>query len=360
MLEVVTAQSYAMRHGIKTLFFLFTFFTLIGCSRLPISSRNGKLYTIAFYNTEKLFDTQNDPKANDDAFTPDGAMQWTEERYKQKLKNIATVIANIGGENGPAIIGLAEVENRQVVEDLLNTSPLRKLGYSIVHHEMPDEQGLDLALLYKPKVFKPTSTQSIEIDFKGRDFASRDILQVKGEFRGELVTLYVNHWPARTRTRRGKQDDSRAREAAAALHAEIEKQQATDPNAHIIVLGDFDVEPRSAAMQQVLKATGRPNPAYNKELFNTHYLSYVNGLGSYHYRGDFQMLDQILISKSLIDEKGPLEYVKGSAGIYSPVLIKYTFGKYKEAPISTFTGSRYVGGYSDHFPVYIQVRKSKN
>ncbi|CAM3756908.1 endonuclease/exonuclease/phosphatase family protein [Pontibacter korlensis] len=348
-----------MRHGFKTLLLFFTILTLSGCSRLPMSSQKGKLYTLAFYNTEKFFDTKNDPKTDDDAFTPDGEMQWTEEKYKLKLNNIASVIAGIGGDNGPAIIGLCEIENRQVLQDLLDTVPLRKHGYNIIHQDMNDRQGLDVALFYKPKVFKPTSTQYISIDFKEKGFRSRDILQVKGELRGELVTIYVNHWPARTPTRRGRQDDSRLHAAAAALRQEINKQQKIDPNAKVIVMGDFDTEPRSDVMQKTLNATGRPNPAFKEELFNTHYLSYVNGLGSYVSRGDFQMLDQIMISKSFIDPQSGLEYVRGSAKIHDPVNIKFTLGKYKEAPRSTFNGNLYSGGYSDHFPVYIQVRRVK-
>lgn len=355
----MTAQSYAMRHGFKTLFLFFTFLTLIGCSKLPITSKKDKLYTVAFYNTEKLFDTKDNPKTNDDPFTPEGEMNWTEERYKQKLNNIAAVIAGIGGDNGPAIIGLGEIENRQVLDDLLATSPLRKLGYNVIHKDMDDPQGLDIALLYKPKIFKPTSTQYLKINFKDKNYTSRDILQVKGDLQGELVTIYINHWPPRSRSRRGRQDESRLHAAAATLRQEIEKQQKADPNAKIIVLGDFDAEPRSSVMQQTLKATGRPDPAYNKELFNTHYMAYVNGLGSYTYRGDFQMLDQVIISKSLIGPEQGLEYVRGSAKIYDPVNIKYTLGKFKEAPKSTYSGSVHLGGYSDHFPVFIQLRKQK-
>ncbi len=346
-----------MRYGIKTLFFFFTILTLIGCAKMPVTSKKGRLHTIAFYNTEKLYDTKDDPQTNDDPYTPNGEMNWTQERYELKLKNIATVIAGIGGDNGPAIIGLAEVENRQVLEDLINTPPLRKLGYKIIHQDMKDEQGLDIALLYKPKVFKPTATDYIKIDFKERNYSSRDILQVKGELQGELVTLYVNHWPPRGRSRRGRQDESRLQAAAATLRQAIDKQQKADPNVRIIAIGDYDAEPRSAVMQQTLKATGRPNPAYQEELFNTHYISFVNGLGSYVYRGDFQMLDQVLVSKSLIDPKEGLEYVRGSAKIYDPVTIKYTLGKFKEAPKSTFSGRSYLGGYSDHFPVFIQVRR---
>lgn len=348
-----------MHHGFKTLLLLFTVLTLAGCSSIPIASKRGKLQTIAFYNTEKLFDTKDDPETNDDPFTPDGEMEWTEERYRLKLQNIATVIAGIGGKNGPDIIGLSEVENRQVVDDLLNTPPLRRAGYNVIHQEMNDEQGLDLALLYKPKAFKPVSVEFIKINFQESGYTSRDILQVKGELQGELVTIYVNHWPARGRARSSKRDDQRLQAAATTLRQEIDKQQKVDHNAKIIVMGDFDVEPNASVLEKTLNFTGRPDPAYPTELFNTHYLLFVNGRGSYAYQGDFQMLDQIMVSKSMIGPKEGLEYVRGSAKIYNPVAIKYTLGRYRESPKGTYSGTVYRGGYSDHFPVFIQVRRSR-
>lgn len=348
-----------MHHGIKTIFLFFTLILLVGCSRSPISSQKGRLYTIAFYNTEKLFDSKNDPQTADDAYTPTGDREWTEERYNLKLKNIASVIAGIGGKGGPAIVGLAEVENKQVVEDLINTNPLKKFDYSVIHHDMPDEQGLDVALIYQPKHFKPTYTQAIPVNFNNGSYKSRDILQVKGELRGELVTFYVTHWPPRTRTRAGKQDESRLRSAARTLRQEIDQQQAADENSKIIVLGDFDAEPDAAVMKEVLNATGRPDPSHKKELFNTHYLSFVNGAGTYANEGDFKVLDQILISKALLNDEPGLQYVRGSAGIHTPNFSKFLFGKYKDTPNRTFSGNLYLGGYSDHFPVYIQLRRKR-
>lgn len=246
-----------MRNGIKTLLLFFTLSTLLSCSRLPSISSKGKLSTIAFYNTGNLFDARDNPKTADDAFTPTGDKAWTEERYETKLKHIAQVIGGLGGEGGPAVIGLSEIENKQVLEDLVNTSPLRRANFGIIHYDMPDEQGLDVALLYQPKHFKPTYTEAIKINFKENGFTSRDILQVKGELRGELVTLYVVHWPEPARSRSGKMNDSRLRNAAAALRRQINEQQVADESTKIIVLGDFETEPKTPVMQEVLKATGR-------------------------------------------------------------------------------------------------------
>lgn len=342
-----------MRYGIKIIFYIFTLTTLASCSSL-LPTRKPKLQTIAFYNVENLYDTKANARNMD--FTPDGAMEWTEDRYKAKLSNIASVLATIGGKDGPAVIGLSEVESKKVIEDLLKTSSLRSRGYQIIHHESDDPLGLDIALLYKAKVFKPTAHRAIKIQFNESKFSSKDILQVKGLLLGEPVTIYVNHWPSDGGSQRlGAQ---RRRAAATTLRKEIDAQFKVDPDATIILMGDFDEEPKSAILEKVLRASGNPNPAIKGSFYNTFYLSYVNGLGSYMNRGDLQMLDQIMISKSLLDQNN-LEFVRGSSTIHKPEFIKYTFGKYKNTPRRTFAGTTYIGGYSDHFPVYIQVQKKK-
>ena len=346
-----------MRHGIKTLLLIFTLNALVGCSRVFTPSSTGKLHTIAFYNAQNLFDTVDDPNKDDDAFTPAGTMKWDQEKYNRKIQKLAGTIAPIGGGNGPTIIGLTEIENKLVLQDLVKSPELRKMKYEYIHFDMADPQGLDLAILYKPGALKVETQRSIKINYGG-NYTSKDILQVNGKLQGQPVTIFLNHWPARAANRRGRQDDSRLRTAAATLRTEINAIQATNPNANIIVMGDFDAEPRTNVMEKELIATGRPNPYYKNELFNTFYMHYVNGLGSYYSRGDFKMLDQILVSKSLI-EGGSLEYVRGSANIYDPEELKFLYGKYKGTPLPTYSGNTYFGGPSDHFPVFIKVRKSK-
>jgi len=344
-----------MHHGIKTLLLLFTIILFNGCAKLPLGSpRKAKPQTIAFYNTENLYDANNDPAApGDDAYTPDGKLQWTHEKYRQKIQHISTVIRGLGDADGPELIGLSEIESRKVLEDLVSSPALRKSKYSIIHYDMAGGQGLDVALLYKPKSFKPTSQQSIKISSGSAANAPKEILQVKGELQGQPLTILVTQWPPLTR---GKQGDNGQRAAAATLRKEINALQVTDKDTRIIVLGSFNTEPNTDVMQKVLKATGRPNPYYNQELFNTFFVPFVSGMGSYYSRGDFRIPDQILISKSLVNGLG-LEYVRGSAIIYNPENIKFLYGKYKNTPLATFSGTTYFGGYSDHFPVYIQVRK---
>ncbi|MBC5773625.1 endonuclease/exonuclease/phosphatase family protein [Pontibacter sp. KCTC 32443] len=345
-------QSYAMRHGIKILFTLFTLFTLTGCAGLL--TRSDKTYAVGFYNLEKLYDSKANARNMD--YTPTGTMKWDDKRYQQKLKNMAQAIVTIGGNDGPAVLGITEAESRKVLDDLVNTPPLKKKKYGIIHFESDDPLGLDVALLYNPKRFKPTLQKIIRVNYPQRNFKGKDILQVKGMMAGEPVTIYVNHWPPNYgKTRQG----NRNRQAAAKkLRQQIDAELKTNPDANIIVMGDFDEEPRSKILQQTLKANGRPNPYYKEDLFNTFYINYVQGLGSFYKRGDFKMLDQIMVSKGLLDTKG-LEYVQGSALIHDPEFLKYTFGKYKNTPRTTFSGTTYIGGYSDHFPVYIKVKVNK-
>ncbi|RAU82955.1 endonuclease/exonuclease/phosphatase family protein [Pontibacter arcticus] len=346
-----------MRYGIKTLLSIFTLSLLAGCAKVPLTSNNTPL-TVAFYNVENLYDTQNAPSAADDAFTPAGKLEWDDEKYTTKIEKLATTIKSIGGGKGPAVIGLAEVENLKVVQDLVRSEELRGQKYEIIHFDKPDLNGLGVALLYKPRYFKPTNSTSIKVNYTENGFSSSGILQVKGELSGEPVTILVTQWPTSNTSRRSNGNDTRARAAAVTLRKEINAMQVADKNANIIVLGDFKTEPRSKPMEEVLLATGRPNPYYNKELFNTFYMAYVNGLGSFYNRGDFQMPDQILVSKSLIENKG-LQYLHGSANIHDPESIKYLYGKFKNTPRQTYSGNTYYGGPSDHFPVYIKIRKNK-
>ncbi|WP_187263648.1 endonuclease/exonuclease/phosphatase family protein [Pontibacter beigongshangensis] len=341
-----------MRYGIKTFFTLFILFAFSGCKVFSPASQKEDLYTIAFYNADNLYDTEKDTAANDAAYQPDGILNWTEERYRAKIKNLAATISTMGEKGGPSIIGLSEVENKRVIEDLLNTSALRDKKYEIIHYDSPDASGLDVALLYKPKNFKPTFHASLPIGFAEANYQTTGILQVKGLLRGEPITIYVNHWPDATANARLR--ESRKRAAAVTLRQEINEQQKIDKDAKIIVMGHFAADPSSPTLEQALLASGRPDPVYNQELFNTFYMHHVQKRGSSFYRGKFQMHDQIMVTKAWIGGTG-LQFVRGSATIHDPESLKHTFGKYKNTPRKTYAGTTYQGGTGGHFPVYIKV-----
>ncbi|MFT2008758.1 hypothetical protein ACMA1I_08800 [Pontibacter sp. 13R65] len=343
-----------MRYGIKTFFTLFILIAFSGCKVLSPSSKKEELLTLAFYNLENLYDIRSDSANKDNRYLPEGTLGWTEDRYKAKLKSLATTIANMGDKDGPELLGLSEIENKRVLEDLLSTFPLKDKKYAIIHYDSQDESGLDVALLYKPKHFSPTFHASLPVGFAEANFQSRGILQVKGLLRGEPITVYVTHWPdAATPSTRLR--ESRKRAAAVTLRQEINEQQKIDKNAKIIVMGNFTEDPSSTILEQTLLATGRPDPNYNQELFNAFYMYHVQNRGSSFYRGKFQMHDQIMVSKSWIAGEG-LHFVRGSATIHDPVSLKHTFGKYKNTPRRTYAGTTYQGGTSDHFPIYIKVK----
>ena len=181
--------------------FLLTSISLLIFNQCSLGQERSKAACIAFYNLENLFDTIDDPFTNDAEFLPDGTNHWTSERYQAKLANMADVINRIGGEiikGGPTILGVSEIENRKVLEDLINTPPLKGKGYDIVHFDSPDRRGVDVGLLYKKSAFEVTNSTSNRLTMPGKyDWYTRDQLVVSGKLDGEMIHVIVNHWPSR-------------------------------------------------------------------------------------------------------------------------------------------------------------------
>jgi len=310
-------------------------------------------YTIATYNVENLFDTFDDPKTMDEYFLPDGKYQWNIKRYNDKLENLSKVIAQLGDKDGPEIIGLCEVENRKVVEDLLNTRELKKFGYSIIHQDSPDRRGIDVAFVYKKAIFKPIFHKAYTINFPEEpDLRTRHFLLVSGVFADrDTLHFIVNHWPSRwggeakTEYKR-KYVGSKVREL-------IDLIFAIDVRSKIIIMGDFNDEPSNKSIYKVLKAKEDFSNLKIGELYNPWYSLEKENLGSYNYRGNWNMLDQIILSQSMLN-KNTLHYQLNSATIFCPEWLKQ-HGKYEGNPLRTFGGQKYLGGYSDHFPVYITL-----
>ena len=313
-----------------------------------------KRAVIAFYNIENLFDTIDDPEKNDEEFLPEGLYEWTTERYAAKLSNMAKAISGIGSEvsaEGPTIIGLAEMENHQVLEDLINTSPLDKLGYGIVHYDSPDKRGIDVALLYKKDAFKVINSTSNRLVMKGKpDFFTRDQLVVTGELDGDLLNIIVNHWPSR-------RSDPEYREAAAGLSRHLsDSLNRIQKNAKTFIIGDLNDDPADNSVFDVLGAKGMKDQVKKQGLFNPMWQIHEDGFGTLEYRGNWNLFDQIIISEPLISKKG-----KGwkfeKAAIYSASFLKEQTGKYAGSPWRTHVGKKYLGGYSDHLPVYLILAK---
>lgn len=323
-----------------------------------------KVNTIAFYNLENLFDTENDPLTYDDDRTPDGKDHWTEEIYQDKLKNMAKVMAEIGAEvsgSAPTIIGVCETENRKVLEDLVNQETLVEQDYGIIQFDSPDRRGIDVALLFKKKLFTPTHYKAKELliyddNDKSKRVFTRDQLVVSGVLDGEKIHLIVNHWPSRS----GGEKRSRSKRIKAAkLNRQIiDSIFSDDPYAKIITMGDLNDDPSNTSVKDHLNAKRKTSELGIKELYNPMEDLAKQGYGSLAYRDSWNLFDQIIISTELT-KKDFSSYRFYQAGIYNKTYLVNAHGRYKGYPYRSFASGSYTGGYSDHFPVYIYLVKEK-
>lgn len=312
--------------------------------------------TVAFYNLENLFDTKDDPNINDEDFLPNGANQWTDARKAIKLDNLSRVINELGDEDGPELLGVCEVENRAVLEELVAHKTLKKKGYAVAHVDSPDERGIDCALLYKKKRFLPLYTQAYAVKLPSEKDRTRDVLLVKGILDNKYdLTVMVNHWPSR---RGGASESAPARAAAAATVRHIvDSIQTLDPHASIIIMGDLNDGPKDLSLQNVLRAGRDSVEAMGTLLYNCMYKLDDEGQGTLMYKGDWDLFDQIIVSVPMVMSRSPLRYTSCSAGIYNPTWMQVAEGEYKGASKRMYIGKNFKeDGYSDHFPVYIHLQ----
>jgi len=342
-----------------------TFFTAF-CVMLVFTNyaqekRKFKVHTIAFYNVENLFDTINDPNKFDEA-SPIMEMKFNrQEVYKKKVKNMARVISEIGADvsnNSPAIIGLAEVENREVVEDLANDDALYKEDYGIVHFDSPDARGIDVALMYKKALFSPIDVSNHELkiydDITRKRVYTRDQLLVSGKLDGELIHIIVSHWPSRS----GGEARSRPKRLAAARLNKriIDSLQAIDPYAKIFSMGDLNDDPTNQSLKDILKAEKNKEDVQLKGIYNPMEGFFRKGLGSNAYRDAWSLFDQILITKPLLEtDYSSFRFYK--AGIFNKLYLTNKEGRYKGYPWRSFADGGFTDGFSDHFPVYVHIIK---
>ncbi|MEO0571111.1 MAG: endonuclease/exonuclease/phosphatase family protein [Bacteroidota bacterium] len=319
-----------------------------------------EIRTVAFYNVENLFDITNDTVVLDDGRTPSGAYQWTRERYLNKIENISKVLSEIGLETtktSPDIIGLCEVENIRVVQDLVNHPNLIEKDYGIIHTDSPDERGIDVALIFKKAVFLPTFFKSVSLllfDDEGYRNYTRDQLVVSGLLDGEEIYFIVNHWPSRS----GGELRSRPnRIKAAQLNKRImDSLRYLNSEAKIISMGDLNDDPRDPSLKKVLKTKGKKHQLETSDLFNPLERLYKKGFGTLAYRDKWNLFDQFLLTANLINTEKK-EYSFWKTGIFAPDFLKTNEGRYKGYPFRTYVGTTYQGGYADHFPVYLYLIK---
>lgn len=335
--------------ALSTLVFLLILF------KFDASCQTDKIQ-IAFYNLENLFDTLDDPNVEDGEFTPQGYAKWNTVKYVNKLENLASVISGIGkAENmdGPAVLGVCEAENKGVLLDLAQQEKLKKVNYNIVHSDSPDKRGIDVALLYQEKYFtvKHVNTHTLYLTdpITGDRIYTRNQLVVSGKLLDEPTSFIVNHWPSR---RGGQIASEPKRMAAAQLNRHIiDSLYTADSLQNIIIMGDFNDDPDNLSITEFLEAKHDVGSLSKKDLFDGMYNLFKDGQGTLCYRDKWNLFDQIIINENLISGPGALKFK--SVCIYNPDYLKQHEGRFMNYPFRTLAGSKYLGGYSDHFPVYM-------
>lgn len=328
---------------------------LVACtSKEKVEMKDIKEANVLFYNVENLFDTINNPNTNDDDFTPNGYKRWDTRRYFHKINNLSKVIENSFSE-APVFVGLAEIENEDVLEDLCENYALDKFNYNFCHVDSPDERGIDVGLLYREECFELDSYEAISVHFETapRD-KTRDILHVEGILMGEYIHIFVNHWSSR---REGKElSEPKRVSTAEVLKYQIDKIVNNNPEAKIIVMGDFNDHPTDKSISETLKARSVTDP--EAELYNIVFDLHAEGKGSHNHQGDWAMLDQFMVSKNFIDNEKGLTVNVDDVKVYDAEWILFKHPKYKTIqPNKTYSGPKYHGGYSDHLPIKFTIQK---
>lgn len=346
----------------KKLLTIISVMFLVGTMNVQAQQRKLNAYAVGFYNLENLFDTQHDEGHNDYEYLPDGRNKWTEMKYTHKLRNMARVLAEMGTDKLPygcAVIGVSEVENVHCMEDLCNQEPLKARNYQFVHVEGPDYRGVDCALIYNPAQFTIRNVKLVPYIYEKQDDiesgrATRGFLTVSGTLAGEHVTIIVNHLPSRGavsyyRELGGKQ-----------IRAVKDSLQKDDPNVKIFIMGDMNDDPRDPSMSIALGARRDMKDVEDGGLYNPFWKIHDSGTGTLMYDGAWNLFDQIIMSKNLLDLDGKKDYK--TLTFFQPQIFRrdYLFqqeGKYKGGTLRTHAGGVWLDGYSDHLPSVVYLVK---
>lgn len=345
----------------QKIFFIYVFL-FYSIHYLPAQKNLYKVAVIGFYNLENFYDTIDNPIVQDDEFLPRGARNYNSEVYWNKVNHLAHVISEMGtaySKDGPAILGVAEIENDTVLNDLIRNPQIANRQYQIIHYDSRDLRGVDVALLYNPNYFTVEESRKIFVRIPSgtkSSYFTRDVLWVKGNFNGETIHIFVNHWPSRLG---GEVRSAPARAAAALVNKRmIDSIQKADPNAKIIVMGDLNDDPVSPSLVKVLGAKGKLAEVQPGELFNPWVELYKKGIGTLAYNDSWGLFDQILISYSWL-EKSQYGFFYSKQFIFNKEYMIENRGRYTGYPMRTWDGNNYRGGYSDHFPTYLVFLKKE-
>jgi predicted extracellular nuclease len=348
-----------IRLKIRLLFFWLLIFHIapVFSQQLGKVSEPPKSLRIMFYNCENFFDTYNDSLTSDEEFLPGGERHWTNNRFYKKLQNTFKVIMAVGGGETPAIVGLSEIENRFVLEKLVFDTPLKNFVYRIIHHESPDRRGIDVGLLYRKSCFTPLHDEAIRIPFAD-DTASRtrDILYAKGLLEnGDTLHVFVNHWPSRYggyMPTLGKRNF-----VAGVLKKRTDSLFLKNPEALIVIMGDFNDDPADESISRVLKAGDPVNKSAVNQLYDLMLVKPEDWpFGTLKYRESWNTFDQLIVSEELLDDSSSVHLSGRGAHIFHDAfLLEPDDAFLGQRPFRTYNGFKYSGGFSDHLPVYIDL-----
>jgi predicted extracellular nuclease len=343
----------------KTVYLLL--FALVATAFAGYSKGGDGKYVVMFYNLENLFDTLKSQGVLDGEYLPSAAKGWNSQKYWKKNNNMCEVVRRIAEENAtfPTIIGVSEIENRNVLEDIAANPKLAKANYRIVHYDSPDYRGVDVALLYRPDQFKLLGSRAVPVDRPGYpNWKTRDVLMAWGTIEGETFCFMVNHWPSR----RGGQEASehlRVLAASVAKHAADSIMQAM-PGIKVVIMGDLNDDPIDKSVLTTLGAGGDAAATPATGLFNPFLPMFRRGYGTLAYDDQWNLFDNIIVSGEVANGPG-LKLYKPSrnkyyGNIFDRPFLKQTEGQYKHYPLRTFIGDNFMNGYSDHFPVFIIIK----
>jgi len=310
------------------------------------TSQQNEEYRVGFYNVENLFDTINDPATRDNDFTPTNSKKWNKARYTKKIENLSSVLFYIDSTYSTAVIGLAEVENKAVVKDLINSQRLKNISYKIIHQDSPDSRGIDVCAIYNSKLFTYQEHHYITVNLNSKTKPNtRDILVLQGTIAENDVCFIFSHWPSRVG---GKQkSDLDRKQVASMIHLIAKKIHTDNPISDIVIMGDFNDTPFDENVYKELKADTLINAS--TLYYNASYKAAVHKEGTYFYKGKFQMLDNAVVLQEMFNNK------KVEFSVVNPPFLCFKKQNGTLVPNRSFGGKEYFGGYSDHFPIVISV-----
>jgi hypothetical protein len=344
---------------IKTLLTAILLFSLTGL----FAQNNYRVSLIGFYNLENFYDTINNPMVNDEEFLPNSDRHYNTHIYMDKVDRLATVISQMGTDitpDGLALLGVAEVENDTVLNDLIRSPKLRDRKWKIEHFDSPDFRGVDVGLLYNPKYFKVLHSRPLFVKLPGGSkdsYFTRDVLYVKGILDGDTVHVFVNHWPSRSG---GEERSIPARAAAAGVCKQrVDSIMAINPNSKVVIMGDLNDDPISPSVTKTIGAKGKIKDVGVSGIYNPWTEMYKRGIGTLAYQDAWGLFDQIMVSQAWLDKAQP-GYFFQKAVIFNREFLVQKTGKFKGYSKRTWDGNTYNYGYSDHFPVFVEMLKKVN